>query len=294
MSYKNIVLSSTRSLTNIPAAQQNRLACIDFHLQFLGKISRNTLIEQFRITPSMVIRDFSAYRKLMPDNMLYDSQQRCHIRQTQYQPLFHFDVLAALSLLKTERQPFIASLPERFIPPDQTIVSALSRAISLKCPVKADYISLSQGQSQRIIMPHSLIDNGARWHVRAFDRQSQAFRDFVLTRFQKITLLPKERKKPFEMEKADVQWQSLITLTLKPHPKLAHPQSLKADYHMPDEGLHITIRAALAGYLLRQWRVDCSDEYRLNPNEYQLSLANRDELFSVESLNIAPGYQCCP
>lgn len=34
-----------------------------------------------------------------------------------------------------------------------------------------------------------MIDNGLRWHVRAFDRKSQDFRDFVITRIKRPVIL---------------------------------------------------------------------------------------------------------
>ncbi|MNJ39639.1 hypothetical protein D3C77_345170 [compost metagenome] len=50
-------------------------------------------------------------------------------------------------------------------------------------------------------------------------------------------------------------------------------------------------RAAVVGYLLRRWNVDCSPNHSLPGPEYQLCLANPLSLYGVENLAIAPGYQ---
>ena len=54
--------------------------------------------------------------------------------------------------------------------------------------------------------------------------------------------------------------------------------------------LNLNIRAALAGYLLRRWNVDCTADAELVGGEYQLWLKNRQTLFGAENLTIAPGY----
>jgi hypothetical protein len=59
-----------------------------------------------------------------------------------------------------------------------------------------------------------------------------------------------------------------------------------------DKGmLQLTVRAALVGYLLRRWNVDCTEDSSLKSGEYQLWLRNRQTLYGAENLTIAPGYQ---
>jgi hypothetical protein len=54
--------------------------------------------------------------------------------------------------------------------------------------------------------------------------------------------------------------------------------------------LEVNVRAAMAGYLLRRWNVDCSEKGSLSGPEYQLYLQNSQTLYGVENLAIAPGY----
>jgi len=46
----------------------------------------------------------------------------------------------------------------------------------------------------------------------------------------------------------------------------------------------------MAGYLLRRWNVDCTEQGTLSGAEYQLYLRNRQTLYGAENLAIAPGY----
>lgn len=57
-----------------------------------------------------------------------------------------------------------------------------------------------------------------------------------------------------------------------------------------DKQLNINVRAAVAGYLLRRWNIDCSENHSLKGNEYHLWLKNYPALYGVENLVIAPGY----
>ena len=44
------------------------------------------------------------------------------------------------------------------------------------------YHSLKRGAADREVVPHALVDSGLRWHARVFDRQSNEFRDLVISR----------------------------------------------------------------------------------------------------------------
>ena len=58
--------------------------------------------------------------------------------------------------------------------------------------------------------------------------------------------------------------------------------------------LEINVRAAVAGYLLRRWNVDCTAEAVLDGEEYHLWLRNRQALYGVNNLVIAPGFEQDP
>jgi len=98
------------------------------------------------------------------------------------------------------------------------------------------------------------------WHLRAYDRKSNSFRDFVLTRITKVTIIAQI---PFSGEDKleDHQWMRMVPLQIIPHPKnLEYPTAIKLDFGMENGMLEVNVRAAMAGYLLRRWNVDCTEE----------------------------------
>ena len=94
-----------------------------------------------------------------------------------------------------------------------------------------------------------------------------------------------------ESPAADEQWNRMVDLRLIPHPNIAHKGAVEADYGMRYGTLPVRCRAAVAGYALRRWGVDCSRNLDLSAGEFQLALANRDVLRSISSAALAPGWR---
>ncbi|NQZ09273.1 MAG: WYL domain-containing protein, partial [Algicola sp.] len=178
----------------------------------------------------------------------------------------------------------------RLIHPDTQIIASLMRAIKNRFALKCRYVSLSSGESERVIVPHAIINNGHRWHVRAYDRKSGQFRDFVCSRFcnMEVQIEPAE---DIEKREQDKQWNRIVDLSLVPHPGLKIPRAIEMDYQMKEGKLKLEVRAAIVGYLLQQWNVDCSKETNLSCFQYQLALANPATLYGVDNLLLAPGYE---
>ena len=173
--------------------------------------------------------------------------------------------------------------------PDIFVVAKVVQAIVNKKAMSVIYTSLSSGSGARELVPHSIVDNGQRWHVRAFDRKSQSFRDFVLTRISKVTV--KTEPETHECIEHDEEWGRLISLEIVPHPKnIKYSTAIELDYAMEEGVLKLEVRAAMAGYLLRRWNVDCTKHASLRTGEYQLWLRNQQSLADTDNLAIAPGY----
>ena len=119
-------------------------------------------------------------------------------------------------------------------------------------------------------MVSMVADSGLRWHLRAFDRRSGEFRDFVLGRFDDASILPGEVA-DHETAAQDIQWNRITELELVPHPaNVQHPDTIEAEYGMEGGVLKVRTRAAMAGYLLRRWNVDCTDDHSLKGGEHHL------------------------
>jgi len=44
---------------------------------------------------------------------------------------------------------------------------------------------------------------------------------------------------------------------------LQYPETIEMDYTMQDGALKVNVRAAVAGYMLRRWNVDCTEDHSL-------------------------------
>jgi hypothetical protein len=88
----------------------------------------------------------------------------------------------------------------------------------------------------------------------------------------------------------DQQWQEKVELILVPHPGIANPLAIEMDYAMVDGQLSLSIRAALAAYLLRQWQVDCTIDHTLLGQGCQLALANFEVIEKIANPKLLLGY----
>ena len=285
-------------LEKLAFSQKQRLAYIDFCLLFKGSIYRQDLIKRFEVGLSAGSRDFNLYKELAPQNLEYDVKQKRYFQTSEFTPLFDHDAKRSLIKLANDISDgfdaigdlhFPVEAPSSLNVPDIFVVAKTVQAILNERALEINYTSLSSGSGKREIVPHSIVDNGMRWHVRAFDRKTESFRDFVLTRISNVKLIGN-----FEFgedSNSDTEWQRMISLQLTPHPNnVKFPKAIEMDYAMKNGLLTIGVRAAMAGYLLRRWNVDCTEEATLKGPEYQLWLRNRASLMNTSNLAIAPGY----
>ncbi|WP_026337438.1 WYL domain-containing protein [Teredinibacter turnerae] len=290
---------STPPLNDISQAQKERLRFIDFRLYFLATLNRNDLISRFGIKEAAATRDIAAYRELRPDNAEYDSNAKSYLKQGGFQPLFEYSSRDALATLASgigddsvveQRAIMPCETPTTLTNPDVDVVAGMANAISLGKAVKMHYYSLSSGDTEREFVPFTFVNNGLRWHVRGYDRLKKRFGDFVLTRIDSAQVI---RGAPDEHEKrlADNQWNRIVELCIVPHPSLENPKGVEMDYAMEDGILKVNLRAAVAGYLLRLWNVDCSVDHSINDAASHLWLKNTLALYGVDNLKIAPGYK---
>ncbi len=290
---------NSKEIEKLTFAQKQRLSFIDFSLLFKGSINRKELTEKFEMGMANATRDLALYKELVPENIDFDAKNRTYLQAKTFSPLFNYNSKQTLAKLAHKISdgfdgvleiPFPVDAPYQLNVPDIFIVAKLVQAILKQKVVSIIYTSLTSGSKAREIVPHTIVDNGLRWHVRGFDRASGEFRDFVITRISKVTL--KESKiETFEEEINDHQWVRFMDLVIVPHPNnVKYPQAIMMDYGMENGKLELKVRAAIAGYLLRRWNIDCSKEATLTGGEYQLWLRNRISLYGAENLVLAPGF----
>ena len=251
------------------------------------------------MAPAGATRDLALYREISPQNITFDGSNKIYRIGQEFSPLFEHAsqrVLSAIALgfgdgANGEMHPLLpCESPTALSNPKMDILAPICRAIHAKRPVAIRYHSMSSGESERIIVPFALVDTGLRWHVRAFDRKSEEFRDFVITRIEAPTMLNEEPKSNERPDK-DIQWTRIVEMDFVPHPRLTRPEIVRMDYGMRDGSIRMRVRAAVAGYMLLRWSVDCSPDHSLKEEQYRLWLSDSLALYGVENAKLAPGYR---
>ncbi len=290
---------SDERLQELTQVQRDRLAFAELRLRFIGEIRRQDLVMRFGIQAAAATRDIAQYKELAPRNIEYDTKGKIYVRASWFRPLFDFPAERVLAWLSegygdgepVHRKGVVAQegtrLPSKL---DLDHLSVLTRAIHQGGAAEIGYRALSSGLTTREVVPFALADSGLRWHVRGFDRRSGEFRDFVLGRLEDARLVPgpvADHERPDQ----DIQWNRITELELVPHPaNVQHPDTIEAEYGMEGGVLRVRARAAMAGYLLRRWNVDCTEDHSLKGGEFHLWLRNRQALYGVTNLVLAPGY----
>ena len=224
------------NLSDLSAAQRQRLAFIEFRLWFYGAVARKEVLERFEVATAAGTRDMALFKELAPGNVRYERKQYAY--QAGFRPLFHHAVDQVLAALTTGwgaggavagGDPISHAVPARLNQPSLDILATVTRAIAGGDALQLVYHSMKTGPGLREIVPHSLVDSGLRWHVRAFDRTKGHFRDLVLTRMEQVQ--PVASAVPIvaqELVAADVQWQQPVALQLVPTPATRSRKRLSA------------------------------------------------------------------
>ncbi len=288
-------------LTKLTKSQIDRLIFIEFRSYFLGEVKRNDIMERFGVASAAATRDLTLYKNLSNNNIVLEQKSKAYLPAADFKPIFSHPIDQTLTAISQgydnssadKAKPLILSdIPRVLSRPSLDVLAPITRAIYRKKVISISYYSFSSGKTTREVVPFAIINNGLRWHIRGFDRKSKEFRDFVLTRIEKPQIIETGQVADYENPNADAYWSRIVELEITPHPKrsLKDHQITMMDYEMKDGVLKVQVRAALAGYLLRQWSVDCSANQSLDGEEFRLWLRNYPILYGIDSAKLAPGY----
>ena len=282
--------------------QRQRLNYLEFRAFFTGQISRSDLVQRFGISEAAATRDLAIYRDQAPANLEFDTSTKLYRISKAFASYYLRDIEAGrlLSALVSGVGNDFGTLPEAFIPfdlpgrlqtPSAEIMAAVSRAIFQKTALRIEYFSGSGNHGIREIVPFALASTGLKWMVRAFCRRGGDFRHFILNRIKSAEVLVDTKAQEFEMKDHDDEWNRMLRLELVPHPARTPEDQAKTmqEFRMTDGVYLLRVRAALAGFVLRLWSVDCSENQTLKM--YPLGLRNRLALHDVDSAKLAPGYE---
>lgn len=274
-------------------ATRQRLQYIEVMAWYTGVVTRSDVARAFGLSDPAATKDLKLYSDLAPGNLVYNHSVFGFVPGEGFAAVFA-DLAPAAVLpiiaanLAVANGPYgnervygleTASLPLPIRLPSQQTLAQITRAIHAGRKLRVDYRSLSSRESgaARVLEPHTLVNTGLRWHVRAYSEDTCDFRDFVLSRIVEAECLDLPAESGAQYDDDWVEW---VSLRLAPHAGLdpARRESLLLDYGATGDSIEVNVRRALLGYVLQRLSVDTTPEHSLNPHAYQLMLLNRDEI----------------
>jgi predicted DNA-binding transcriptional regulator YafY len=256
-----------------------------------GRLTTRHLCDTFGIGRQQASKDINNYmREVGPDNLEYDKYLKGYKPTTTFEPqvtagladeYLHLmarnnelmNVFESLALNVANVQ--VLSVPVRDVRPE--VLRPIMQAARQQKRLEVDYVSINNPNREgRIIVPHTLVYTGLRWHVRAWCEKNQGYRDFVLSRFRDIPEIMDSS--PHGVE-GDEDWNRLVTIRIVPDHRLNKDQQqvVEVDYGMTDGALEIPIRAKLVGYALKLLHID-PKEVLEDPSAQQIRVENLAEL----------------
>lgn len=256
-----------------------------------GRLTTGHLTRCFGIGRQQASKDINFYlREIAPGNIAYDKFLKGYRPTNQFQPRVTGGTADEYLHLMTRDQQLmgvfkalplatanVAQLtsPGRDVSP--SILRPMIQAARAQKRLEVDYVSLQNPNREgRIIVPHTLVFTGYRWHVRAWCEKNRGFRDFVLSRFRgEAEMLDGS---PFG-ENEDEHWQQHVEIVIVADPRLSPAQQdvIAHDYAMQDGALRLQTRATLVNYQLQLLQLDAATQ-QSNPLAQQVILQNRDAL----------------
>jgi hypothetical protein len=294
-----------KMLLDVKWATRQRLQYIEVLAYYAGVVSRGDVARAFGLSDPAATKDLKLYNDLAPGNLSYNHAVFGFVPEAQFSPVFaNLEPGVALPMMAANlavasgpyQQTLIYGLPTANLPmpvrlPSRQLLAQITRAIRGQKKLKVRYRSLSSsgqpaepslGQTlgqiaERILEPHTLVDNGLRWHVRAYNEERCDFRDFVLSRFEEAECLDEAAESSAQY---DEDWVETLVLKLGAHQGLEQTkrESLMLDYATSDGSIELEVRRALIGYVLQRLNVDTTVDHSQNPQAFQLMLLNRDEV----------------
>ncbi|GAB3271597.1 helix-turn-helix transcriptional regulator [Parahaliea aestuarii] len=256
-----------------------------------GRLTTRHLCETFGIGRQQASKDINTYlREIGPGNLEYDKYLKGYKPSTSFQPrvtrgladeYLHLmarnnelsNVFESLALNVANVE--VLSVPVRDVAP-QTL-RPIMQAARQQCRLEVDYVSVNNPDREgRIIVPHTVVFTGLRWHVRAWCEKNQGYRDFVLSRFRDTPEILDASPHGID---GDSEWNTHVAIRLIADPRLRPEQQavVRADYGMEDGVLQIETRGKLVPYALRLLHIDPRAS-RKGPEAQQIVVENLEEL----------------
>jgi predicted DNA-binding transcriptional regulator YafY len=265
-----------------------RIRAIELLAYWEGRLVTNRLVNWFGISRQQASSDIKRYlTDFNPNSLIHDPSVKAYVPQPGFQPVLttghineYLDFISGLvsgsSSLVSQPEPNMSSvqLPDRSVRPE--VLREVIRASRANGSLKIRYASMANPTwSERTISPHNLVYTGFRWHVRAYCHLRRDFRDFLLSRIDRI---PKIDKITAPNSSADTEWNEMVTITLVANEKLTEQQKalVEKDFVMQDGRLRLPVRKALVHYTLQRYQAAISEDEANDAYKFPLQLLCTD------------------
>jgi predicted DNA-binding transcriptional regulator YafY len=255
------------------APPEARLRAIEVLLLWEGRVTRGRLLELFSIHETMASRDISTFRGQFPDACVPHQAEKAYVRNHSMVPSLTEGRFADYQEVVGARpdSALMAGVNVATANSDATAISShdfslLHAALRTESAVTVTYRSLSNPVAhRRTLRPHTLIQAGPRWHVRAWCAKAEEFRDFNLGR---LTEVSPARTQDLPGIDADVAWNTSVLLRLVPHSGLDGRQKkvVRDEYMQGATALRFDVRASMAGYVIQAFRAAVHPERQMPPD----------------------------
>lgn len=258
-----------------------------------GRLTTRHLCETFGIGRQQASKDINTYlRNIGPDNLEYDKYLKGYKPAADFFPkvtsgladeYLHLmarnnelsSVFESLSLNVSNVETL--AVPVRDVKPE--VLRPIMQAARQRKRLEVNYVSINNPDYEgRIIVPHTLVHTGLRWHVRAWCEKNQEYRDFVLSRFRDI---PDIMDDSIHGVEDDLEWNTQVTIRIIADPRLSKNQQqvVQHDYGMEHGVLEVNTRGKLVHYALKLLQIDPQIAL-IDPTAQQIVVENLEELQS--------------
>ncbi len=256
-----------------------------------GRLTTRHLCDTFGIGRQQASKDINNYiREVGPGNLEYDKYLKGYKPTVDFSPrvtagmadeYLHLmarnnelmNVFESLSLNVANVE--VLSVPVRDVKPE--VLRPIMQAARQRKRLEVDYVSINNPDREgRIIVPHTLVYTGLRWHVRAWCEKNAEYRDFVLSRFRDTPEIMDDSDHGID---GDHEWNTLTTLRIVPDPRLGEEQQqvVEVDYGMINGALEVSTRGKLIPYALKLLNID-PHAMQEDPTAQQIVVENLEEL----------------
>ncbi|MGR5205467.1 WYL domain-containing protein [Vibrio sp. PNB23_22_7] len=263
-----------------------RFAFLEMLATWQGFVRNKDLQHQFGITRQQAYQDIKSYQRCYPNRL--DKMPTGPYRFVPHvlacaskPPLEQYLQWMTTGQFYVDNPHSVVSfgeslpVPERYVTPQ--VIAALTQAIRERKRLELGYVSLSNPEWEgRVFHPHTVVKTCLRWHVRGYCEKSQDYRDLVLSRCRgEVEVLDES---PYSASD-DTVWNTMICLILSPDPRLttAQQEVIAHDYQMDNGQFHLSVRAALVNYVLKEMQVN-TKYLEGAPEAQQLVLVNRNDV----------------